>query len=104
MTKKHDDTSTDQSTPVDVSAMDRQPVLVLPSRSSEEPPVGMRGTIHVTSDGSVEVHLTFADMFSRPATVRRVPLSAEQVDRLRASKIANGEYTLRLDESLAPTP
>jgi hypothetical protein len=104
MTKKHDDHSTDQSTPVDVSAMDRQPVLVLPTRSSEDPSVGMRGTIHVAPAGGVEVHLTFADMFSRPATVRRVSLSAEQVDRLRASKIAHGEYTLRLDEPLAPPP
>ena len=85
--------------------MDDQPVLVMPSESVDNAAVdnaavGMRGSIRVSGQGQVDLDLQFADMYDRPAAMKRVRLNAQQVARLWASKAAYGGYAIRLDGPL----
>lgn len=80
--------------------MDDQPVLVMPADATDDPAVGMRGSIRVSGQSQVDLDLQFADMFDRPATMKRVRLNAQQVARLWASKAAYGGYAIRLDGPL----
>lgn len=77
--------------------MHGEPVLVMPGDSEGAPAVGMRGSIRVTTQGQVDVDLQFADMYDRPASMKRVRLTSRQVARLWASKASYGAYAVRLD-------
>jgi hypothetical protein len=84
----------------DLRQMDQEPVLVNPGASRENPPVGLRGTIRVTPENTVEIDLQFAVMFDRPAANRTIRLSPAQVAALRASKAKYSEYVLNLDHPI----
>lgn len=77
--------------------MHGEPVLVMPGESSENPPVGMRGSIRVSPQGQVDLDLQFADMYDRPAAMKRIRLSPQQVQQLWSSKFAYGGYALRIE-------
>jgi hypothetical protein len=81
-----------------------EPVMVNPGHATENPPVGMRGTIRVTADDEVEVVLQFAVMFDRPAGQETIRLSPAQVATLRASKARTGEYAITLDSPIQSPP
>jgi hypothetical protein len=88
--------------PVELRTMHNEPVLVTPGKSYDNPAVGMRGSIRITPDDQVEIDLQFADMYDRPAAMRRIRLTPEQIILLRASKASYGAYALRLDGLIEP--
>jgi hypothetical protein len=84
--------------------MEGEPVLVVPADSTDNPAVGMRGSIRVAPHGQVDLELQFADMYDRPAEMKRIRLNSRQVARLWASKAAYGGYAVRLDGPLDAPP
>ncbi len=84
--------------------MNGEPVLVMPADSTDNPAVGMRGSIRVDHRGQVDLELQFADMYDRPAEMKRIRLNSHQVGRLWASRETYGGYALRLDGPLDAPP
>src|SRR5262245_38322581 len=91
-------------TRADLREMHDEPVMVDPGHAVENPPVGMRGTIHVTPEYEVEIVLQFAVMFDRPAGMETIRLTPAQVATLRAARARTGEYVITLDQPIAAPP
>lgn len=71
-------------------------VLVNPGgRDLPSPPVGMRGTLHVTPGDEVTVELQFAAMFYGKPRTEIIHLGRRQVEELLASESA-GTYSVTL--------
>lgn len=76
-------------------------VLVRSTSDEHNPPVGVRGTIHVVDTGElgealkVEILLEFPDMFNEPAHERVIILREDGIDRLLASEV-NGAFQLTI--------
>ena len=71
----------------EVSSLDGRSILVRPTHSEHNPPIGVRGTIRVLSKPEespprAEIVLDFPDMFSRPAEQKIIPLSEADLQRL----------------------
>lgn len=84
--------------------MHLQPVLVNPGRSTDNPPAGARGTIHVSSQGDVDLVLDYAVMFDRPAENLVIRLTPTEAAALCASRALTGGYSITLDRPLEPPP
>lgn len=76
-------------------------VLVRSTSDEKNPPVGVRGWIHVVNTGEtegeakVEIILEFPDMFNEPAHERVIILRDDGIDRLLASEV-NGAFQLTI--------
>ena len=75
-------------------------VLVRSTSDEKNPPVGVRGWIHVvntgeTGEAKVEIILEFPDMFNEPAHERVIILREDGIDRLLASEV-NGAFQLTI--------
>lgn len=81
--------------------LDGKSVLVRSHSDGHNPPVGVRGWIHVVDTGEtggepkVEIILEFPDMFNEPAHERVIILRQDGVDRLLASEV-NGAFQLTI--------
>lgn len=77
--------------------LDGKSVLVRSAADEHNPPVGVRGWIHVVDTGEVsgepkvEMVLEFPDMFNQPAHERIIILREDGIDRLLASE-RNGAF------------
>lgn len=79
-------------------------VLVRSAGDTHNPPVAVRGSIHVvdtgeTGDAKVEVVLEFPDMFNEPAHQRIIVLREDGIDHLLSSE-RNGAFELTIDAPL----
>ncbi len=79
-------------------------VLVRSSSDTHNPPIGVRGVIHVAETGEhepakVEIVLEFPDMFNAPAHERIIVLREDGIDRLLASE-TNGTFELTISAPL----
>ena len=91
-------------TSTDIQKLNGRSVLVQPSHSTHNPPIGVRGTIQVSSkDGtlppSVEIVIAYPDMFSRPAEKKVLRLSAEEAENLLQTQ-PDGDCTFVYNGSL----
>ncbi len=79
-------------------------VLVRTTADAHNPPIGVRGIIHVVETGShdpakIEIVLEFPDMFNEPAHERIIVLREDGIDRLLASE-RNGAFELTISAPL----
>jgi hypothetical protein len=75
----------------DFKQLEGKTVLVRSLIDDHNPPIGVRGWIHVVDTGEeedlkVEIVLEFPDMFEVPAHERMIVLRRDGVDRLLASE------------------
>ena len=85
--------------------LDGKSVLVRSSTDDRNPPVGVRGWLHVPTPANVsdaprvEVILEFPDMFNEPAHERIIPLDDSEVQRLLELQ-GEGPYEITLADQL----
>lgn len=86
-----------------VRSLDGKLVMVNPGNTQENPPVGMRGTIHVSPTLEVDIVLPYAVTFVRPAENKIIHLDEAQIARLIASE-DGGAYSITLPGEIEDPP
>ncbi len=91
----------------ELKSLNGKSVLVRSASDEHNPPVGVRGRIHVVdtgetgSDLKVEIVLEFPDMVNEPAHERIIILREDGVERLLASE-RSGAFELSVPGPIQP--
>lgn len=89
----------------DYQKLDGKSVLVRSATDEHNPPVGVRGWLHVAASPTpgeparVEVVLEFPDMYNEPAHERVIPMDDSDVQRLLELQ-GEGPYDITLEDRL----
>jgi hypothetical protein len=71
-------------TTTEIQKLDGRSVLVQPAHSTHNPPIGVRGTVHVLSGLQeplqLEIALAYPDLVNRPAEKKVIRLTAAQAE------------------------
>lgn len=86
----------------DILSLDGKQVMVIPAQEEENPPVGMRGTLQVSSNQDrpeLSIRLEFPIMFDAPARIQTLAVPSEAIPKLVASE-SSGTYIYQLPGKL----
>lgn len=86
----------------DITSLDGKQVMVIPAHEEENPPVGMRGTLQVSSNQNrpeLSIRLEFPIMFDAPARIQILEVPPEAIAKLIASE-SSGTYIYQLPGEL----